>query len=68
MQEVGFSMLADHYNVHMAFVAFFKSISKMYLTSKQLYSVLCFTKFWYSLKPLISYPFDNFTVNRSHAF
>lgn len=26
VQEVGFSMLADHHNVHMTFVAFFKSI------------------------------------------
>lgn len=26
VQEVGFSMLADHHNVHMTFVALFKSI------------------------------------------
>ena len=42
VQEVGFSMLADHRDVHMTFVAFFKSITEMDLTSKQLYSVLHF--------------------------
>ena len=68
VQEVGFPILADHHNVHMTFVAFFKSFTEMDLTSKD-YSVLHLIEYyyWYSQMLFISFIyFDTFTVSRSH--
>ena len=71
VQEVGFSMLADHHNVHMAFVAFFKSI---YWSGFDIQAVTFSPSFHIILLLIQSkaiykiYLFDNFTVNRSHLF
>lgn len=63
MQEVGFSMLADHPDVHMTFVAFFKSICRnvfdiqAILFSPSFHRILLLvqSKAIYEL-----YPFDHF--------
>lgn len=67
VQEVGFSMLADHHNVHVTFVAFLKSMYWNVFDIQGLFSpsfhrilLLVQSKAIYKL-----YLFDNFTVSRS---
>lgn len=66
-------MLADYHIEHMAFVAFFKSV---YWNIFDIQAVIFSPSFYRILALLLVqfkainmfYPFDNFTVSKSHSF